>query len=159
MFDRCAIAKEIAEDIEKKECERDSEKCKIVYNIIDDLIIKECIEFKDILKETIKNIEIFGGKYNVKRYTRGYTLNNEFFGEIDYYIFDGKMDITDVYISLKKRRKGFGTKLVKELIEDHEELKEVITLPSPISEGMFEKLGFRYSDKYEGYMILKLTNV
>jgi len=56
MFDRCAIAKEIAEDIEQQKCSTDSKECKIATEIKNAIINRECSQSKEEVKELITNI-------------------------------------------------------------------------------------------------------
>ena len=58
MFDRCAIAKEIAEDIERQKCGTDSKECKIATEIKNTIISRECSPPKEpweMTKEEIRN--------------------------------------------------------------------------------------------------------
>lgn len=56
MFDRCAIAKEIAKDIERQKCSTDSKECEIATEIENAIISRECLSrfsCEDFLNETI----------------------------------------------------------------------------------------------------------
>jgi len=58
MFDRCAIAKEIAEDIERQKCSTDSKECETTTEITNAIINRECSPPKEpweMTKDEIRN--------------------------------------------------------------------------------------------------------
>jgi len=66
MFDRCAIAKEIAEDIERQKCSTDSKECEIATEITNVIIRRECsLDFLAEEAQKYKNYDDFEreGKY------------------------------------------------------------------------------------------------
>ena len=98
MFDRCAIAKEIAEDIEQQKCSTDSKECAVATEIGNVIINRECSPPKEpwemtkdefleyhrtgvISKEayeerTVKDFEWLGQKKKYPKLIRTYKIKN-----------------------------------------------------------------------------------
>jgi len=147
-FDRCAIAKEIAEDIEKK-CVRDTVKCEILKEIRTTILRSECKYYTET-EET--------GVDETGFTTRLYHKDKEI-GYTEYYLVENNtiMLIWYVYINPEYIGKKLSELLLDKVESKTKELKiSMIKLRPDIGlEDFWLHQGFGFIDKTSRTMVKK----
>jgi GNAT superfamily N-acetyltransferase len=75
---------------------------------------------KQNLKYEFEHLDSYSGQNN---YELGLYLNNEIIGTVEYTTYDGFITVSDILVRPEYRRKGYGSKMMKAIKENHPEFK------------------------------------
>lgn len=81
--------------------------------------------FEEVLSEAkiTYNIEHIDGYSGQDNYELGMYINGEIVGMVQYVIFRGELTVSDIIVRPEFRRKGFGSRMMQYLKQEHPDAK------------------------------------